>query len=112
MDTNDLTTVRTLVRFRRALGWTTQVYGDEGGHQHVYREGGISAVYGSKVVVEDRRIVYRRRGGDILPVREFILLRPEDATEVHGWLLALGLLKPTPEQVAAAILTPDALVDA
>lgn len=108
----DLPTIRALVRARREAGWTTQVYGDEGGHQHVYREGGISAVYGSKVVVEDRRIVYRRRGDDILPAREFELKRPEDAAEVRRWLLELGLLKPTAVQVASAILTPDALVDA
>jgi hypothetical protein len=88
----DAATIRALVRLRKKLGWTIRVYGDDGGHQHCYREPEISPVFGSKVVVECDRITYRRRGDDIRPARAFYLVRPESVAEVHGWLVAVGLV--------------------
>ena len=103
----DLPAIRSLIRARRAAGWTIAgPYGERGFRQHVYREPTEPAWSGSKVCVEPDRLEYRRRVCDAHPGASFILPRPESMADVIGWLRLLGLLPPI-DRVVEALLSPD-----
>lgn len=101
MNANDLPAVRTLIRLRRAAGWTIAgPYGERGYRQHVYREPTQPAWSGAKVCVERDRLEYRRRSGATFT------LAPDSMADVVAWLHLVGLL-PTIAQVAEALLDAD-----
>jgi len=103
----DLPAIRSLIKARRAAGWTIAgPYGERGFRQHVYREPTEPAWSGAKVCVEPDRLEYRRRSSDAHPGASFILPRPDGVADVIGWLRLLGLLPPI-AAIAEALLDAD-----
>jgi hypothetical protein len=102
--------LRSLIRARRAAGWTHRPYGGGRHQDHVWTAPSTTdptrtprnTIRPRKVTLYEGELEYRNAGASKIAAT----IRPESMAEVVGWLRLLGLL-PTIAQVAEALLDAD-----
>jgi hypothetical protein len=98
----DLPAIRSLIKARRAAGWTHRPYGGGRHQDHVWTapaSGGESrqprnTIRPRKVTLYEGELEYRNAGASKIAAT----IRPESMADVIGWLRLLGLLPPIADE--------------
>ena len=106
----DLPAIRSLIKARRAAGWSHRPYGGGRHQDHVWSAPGATHPVGRsrntirprKVTLYEGELEYRNAGASKISAT----IRPESMADVIGWLRLLGLLPPI-DRVVEALLSPD-----
>jgi len=101
----DLPTIRSLIRARRAAGWTHRPYGGGRHQDHVWTAPTSSdpsrpprnTVRPRKVTLYEGELEYRPAGASKVTAS----IRPDTIADVVGWLRLLGLLSDPPQSAVA-----------